>query len=71
MTLDDDFNVPDTKPDVSKLIKTGGELKFNEQKMMNGKLYLMVIYILQSYTLVMKAIDQFKVSVVKFHSMKL
>lgn len=40
MTLDDDFNVPDTRPDVSKLIKTGGELKFNEQKMMNGKLYI-------------------------------
>lgn len=40
MTLDDDFNVPDTRPDISKLIKTGGEIKFNEQKIMNGKLYV-------------------------------
>lgn len=40
MTLDDDFNVPDTKPDVSSLITTGGEIKFSEQKIMNGKLYV-------------------------------
>ena len=40
MTLDDDFNVPDTKPDVSKVIKTGGNIKFDEQKIMNGKLYV-------------------------------
>lgn len=40
MTLDDDFNVPDTKPDVSNIIKTGGKIKFDEQKILNGKLYL-------------------------------
>jgi len=40
MTLDDDFNVPDSKPDISKLIKTQGEVKFDDQKIMNGKLYV-------------------------------
>lgn len=40
MTLDDDFNVPDTKPDVSKVVKTGGNIKFDEQKIMGGKLYV-------------------------------
>lgn len=40
VTFDDDFNVPDTKPDISKLIKTQGEVKFNDQKINNGKLYV-------------------------------
>lgn len=39
VTFDDDFNVPDMKPDISKLIKTQGEIKFNDQKINNGKLY--------------------------------
>lgn len=40
MTLDDDFNVPDSKPDICKLIKAQGEVKFDDQKIMNGKLYV-------------------------------
>ncbi len=39
VTFDDDFNVPDSKPDISKLIKSQGEIKFNDQKINNGKLY--------------------------------
>ncbi len=39
--FDDDFNVPDMKPDIAKLIKTQGELKFTDQKISNGKLYVM------------------------------
>jgi hypothetical protein len=37
--FDDDFNVPDMKPDIAKLIKTQGEIKFTDQKISNGKLY--------------------------------
>lgn len=40
VTFDDDFNVPDMKPDISKLIKTQGEIKFTDQKISNGKLYV-------------------------------
>lgn len=40
VTFDDDFNVPDLKPDISKLIKTQGEIKFTDQKINNGKLYV-------------------------------
>ena len=40
VTFDDDFNVPDMKPDISKLIKTQGEVKFTDQKISNGKLYV-------------------------------
>ncbi len=40
VTFDDDFNVPDTKPDISKLIKTQGEIKFTDQKINNWKLYV-------------------------------
>lgn len=38
LTLDDDFNVPDVKPDISKIIKEQGEVKINDIKAMNGKL---------------------------------
>lgn len=38
--FDDDFNVPDMKPDIAKLIKTQGEIKFTDQKISNGKLYV-------------------------------
>lgn len=37
--FDDDFNVPDMKPDIAKLIKTQGEIKFTDQKISNGKLF--------------------------------
>ncbi len=38
LTLDDDFNVPDVKPDIYKIIKEQGAIKINDVKMSNGKL---------------------------------
>lgn len=38
LTLDDDFNVPDVKPDIANIITEQGEVKINEIKAMNGKL---------------------------------
>jgi hypothetical protein len=38
LTLDDDFNVPDVKPDIYKMIKEQGAIKINDVKMLNGKL---------------------------------
>lgn len=38
LTLDDDFNVPDVKPDIYKIIKEQGTVKINDVKMLNGKL---------------------------------
>ena len=38
LTLDDDFNVPDIKPDVDRIITQQGEVKINEINAMNGKL---------------------------------
>ena len=38
LTLDDDFNVPDAKPDIYKIIKEQGSVKINDVKMSNGKL---------------------------------
>jgi len=38
LTLDDDFNVPDVKPDIDKIIKEQGEIKITDVKAMNGKL---------------------------------
>ncbi len=38
LTLDDDFNVPDVKPDIYKVIKEQGAVKINDVKMSNGKL---------------------------------
>lgn len=40
LTLGDDFNVPDTKPDVAKVIKVKGEARIEEQKVLSGKLYV-------------------------------
>jgi hypothetical protein len=37
LTLDDDFNVPDIKPDIEKIIKEQGTILINEIKPMNGK----------------------------------
>ena len=37
ITLDDDFNVPDVKPDIYKIIKDQGEVKIQDVKMSNGK----------------------------------
>ena len=38
LTLDDDFNVPDVKPDIDKIIKEQGEIRINDVKAMDGKL---------------------------------
>lgn len=39
-TFDQDFNVPDSKADIMRIIRVYGEVGFEEQKIMNGKLYL-------------------------------
>ena len=38
LTLDDDFNVPDVKPDIDQIITEQGEVKINDIKATNGKL---------------------------------
>ena len=40
LTLDDDFNVPDIKPDIDRIITQQGDIRINEIKAMNGKLLL-------------------------------
>lgn len=37
-TFDDDFNVPDVKPDISKIIKEQGQIEITDMKAMNGKI---------------------------------
>jgi hypothetical protein len=38
LTLDDDFNVPDVKPDIDQIITEQGEVKIIDIRSMNGKL---------------------------------
>ena len=38
LTLDDDFNVPDIKPDIDRIITQQGAVKINDIQAMNGKL---------------------------------
>ncbi len=38
LTLDDDYNVPDVKPDIERIIKEQGEVRIQEISPMNGKL---------------------------------
>lgn len=38
LTLDDDFNVPDVKPDIGRMITEQGEVKISDIRAMNGKL---------------------------------
>ncbi|HEX3023076.1 MAG TPA: SPOCS domain-containing protein [Lachnospiraceae bacterium] len=38
LTLDDDFNVPDAKPDIASMIKEQGNIVIHEIKALNGKL---------------------------------
>ncbi len=40
LTLDDDFNVPDIKPDIDRIIKEQGVIILSEVKPMNGKLMI-------------------------------
>ena len=50
ITLDDDFNVPDSKPDVMRLIQEKGEIKIEETNLtpghiwLKGTLHFMVLY---------------------------
>ena len=36
INLNDDFNVPDTKPDIASVMKISGEVSFEEQKILSG-----------------------------------
>ena len=38
LTLDNDFNVPDVKPDIEQIVKEQGDIRITEAKAMNGKL---------------------------------
>ncbi len=38
LTLDDDFNVPDIKPDIDKIVTEQGDIRISDIKAMNGKL---------------------------------
>ena len=40
ITLDDDFNVPDSKPDVIRLIQDKGEIKIEEINLTSGHIWL-------------------------------
>ena len=37
VTLEDDFNVPDTKPDIEKIITSEGYIEITENNLLNGK----------------------------------
>lgn len=37
VTLEDDFNVPDTKPDIEKIITSEGTIEITENNLLNGK----------------------------------
>lgn len=38
ITLEDDFNVPDTKPDVDRIVTEEGNIEITERNILNGKL---------------------------------
>ncbi len=40
ITLDDDYNLPDYKPDIVKVMKEKGEIHFDEVKVSDGHLYV-------------------------------
>ena len=40
INLNDDINVPDSKPDIASDMKVSGEVSLEEQKILSGKLYL-------------------------------
>lgn len=40
ITLDDDYNVPDYRPDIVKVLKEKGELRFDEVKAANGAVWV-------------------------------
>lgn len=40
ITLDDDYNVPDYRPDIVRVLKEKGELRFDEVKAVNGAVWV-------------------------------
>lgn len=40
ITLDDDYNLPDYKPDIVRVMKEKGEIHFDEVKVSDGHLYV-------------------------------
>lgn len=40
LTMDDDYNVPDYRPDIGKILKEKGELRFEEVNVSNGVVWL-------------------------------
>ncbi len=40
MTLDDDYNLPDYKPDIMRVMKEKGEVQFEEVKVSDGHIYV-------------------------------
>lgn len=40
ITLDDDYNLPDYKPDIVKIMKDKGEVQFEEVKVSDGHIYI-------------------------------
>ena len=40
ITLDDDYNVPDYRPDIMKVLKENGELRFDEVKAANKAVWV-------------------------------
>ena len=40
ITLDDDYNVPDYRQDIVKVLKEKGELRFDEVKAANGAVWV-------------------------------
>lgn len=40
ITLDDDYNLPDYKPDIVKVMKDGGEMKFENIRVNDGHIYV-------------------------------
>ena len=55
LTLDNDINVPDIKPDISYIIREQGEIKMEEAKVSGGKallsgsLYVNILYVTNDF----------------------
>ena len=40
ITLDDDYNLPDYRPDIVKVLKEKGEIRFDEIQVKEGRIYV-------------------------------
>ena len=51
LTFDEDYNVPDTRPDISSMIQKKGEIQIDEvqvnegKAVINGSLYFRMLYV--------------------------